>query len=211
MKHFNPSLYLVTDAAACGRRSVEEVVAAALSGGVTMVLVRDKDLPDGEFIGLVRRLVTLTRPAGVPLIVNDRVALAREAGADGVHIGQSDMPYAEARRRLGKGAIIGLSVETLAQAEEAAGWDVDYLGVSPVFATPTKADAARPWGLARLPELRRRSRHVLVGIGGINAANAADVIAAGMDGVAVVSAICAAPDPAAAAAALRAAVTRARA
>ena len=140
--------------------------------------------------------------------MNDRVTAALEAGADGVHIGQSDMPYAEARRRLGPAAIIGLSVETLAQAEAAAGWDVDYLGVSPVFATPTKPDAPLSWGLVRLPELRRCSRHILIGIGGINAGNAADVIRAGVDGIAVVSAICAADDPAAAA--LREAVRRGR-
>jgi thiamine-phosphate pyrophosphorylase len=210
MASFDPALCLVTDADACGTRGVDTVVAAALRGGVTMVQLRDKHLSDTEFVTLAKRLKALTRPAGVPLILNDRVALVAAAGADGVHIGQSDMPYADARLMLGPGAIIGLSVETVAQVTASEEWDVDYLGVSPVFVTPTKTDAAPPWGLTRLPELRRRSRHILIGIGGINSANAEAVIRAGLDGIAVVTAICAAADPAAAAAALREAVRRGR-
>jgi thiamine-phosphate pyrophosphorylase len=120
------------------------------------------------------------------------------------------MPFHEARRLLGPEALIGLTVETFDDAFEAATWDVDYLGISPVFPTPTKTDTGPAWGLDGVARLRRASQHVLIGIGGINAGNAADVIRAGADGVAVVSALCAAPDPREAARELATAVAAAR-
>jgi len=120
------------------------------------------------------------------------------------------MEYCDARRLLGPDAIIGLSVETQEQAERAASLDVDYLGVGPIFLTPTKTDAAPAWGVARLAALRRASRHVLVAIGGVNRQNAEAVIRAGADGIAVVSAICAPPDPERAARELRAVISASR-
>jgi thiamine-phosphate pyrophosphorylase len=144
-------------------------------------------------------LKALLGPLRVPLLINDRVDVALAAGADGVHLGQSDFDPAAARRLLGDQAILGLSVETMEQAEQAASLPVDYLGVSPIYPTPTKTDVATSWGLAGLAKLRRASRHELIAIGGINAGNAAEIIAAGADGLAVVSALVAAPDPAAAA------------
>ena len=121
--------------------------------------------------------------------------MALAAGADGVHLGQEDMAYPDARALLGPDAIIGLSVGTPEDVREAEGFDVDYLGVSPIFPTPTKSDTKGAWGLDGLAEVRRMSRHRLVAIGGLNATNAADAIRAGADAVAVVSAICAAADP----------------
>ncbi len=205
------SLCLVTDRRLSAPRSIEDVVRAALRGGVTAVQLREKECATRDFVELARALKAILRPAGVPLVVNDRVDVALAAGADGVHIGQSDMAYGDARRLLGPDAIVGLSVETLEQAERAASLDVDYLGVGPVFPTATKADAAPAWGIEGLAALRRASRHVLVAIGGINRENVAAVIQAGADGIAVVSAICSAPDPEQAARDLRVAINAARA
>ena len=137
----------------------------------------------------------LLAPFKVPLIINDRLDVALAVEADGVHVGQEDMPYEIARKLLGSRAIIGLSVETWEDVERAQGLDVDYLGVSPVFATPTKTDTKEPWGREGLSRIRAFSRHPLVGIGGLNASNAEAVVMAGANSVAVVSAICAAPDP----------------
>ena len=188
-------LYLVTDRRLAGPRSLEELVRAAVRGGVTAVQLREKACSTREFVELARRLKAILAPAGIPLIINDRVDVALAARADGVHIGRSDIDYRDARALLGEDAIVGLSVETTAQAGEAESLDADYLGVSPIFPTPTKTDTAADWGVEGLAALRKASRHVLVAIGGINAANAAEVMNAGADGIAVVSAICAARDP----------------
>ena len=197
------SLYLVTDRRLASPRVIEDVVAAAVRGGVTAVQLREKECSVREFVELARRLKAILTPLGVPLIVNDRADVALAAGADGVHVGQSDMDCRDLRRLLGPGAIVGLSVETAEQAEEAAALPVDYLGVGPIFSTPTKPDAAPAWGLEQLAGLRRRTRRVLVAIGGIHAGNAGQVAEAGADGIAVVSAICAAANPEAAARELR--------
>jgi thiamine-phosphate pyrophosphorylase len=203
-------LYLVTDRRLAGERSLEDVLRAAILGGVTVVQLREKECGTDEFVELARRLKAMLTPADVPLIINDRVEVALAARADGVHLGQSDMDYRQARSLLGPGAIVGLSVETMEQAEAAEALDVDYLGVSPIFPTPTKTDTTASWGIEGLAALRALSRHVLVAIGGINAANAAEVINAGADGIAVVSAICGAADPESAARALRCIVDETR-
>lgn len=188
-------LYLVTDRGLAGDRPLEEVVLAAVEGGAGVVQLREKELATRAFVESARRLKALLEPRGIPLIVNDRVDVALAAGADGVHLGQEDMAYPDARALLGPDAIIGLSVETPEDVREAEGFDVDYLGVSPIFPTSTKSDTKGAWGLDGLAEVRRMSRHRLVAIGGLNATNAADAIRAGADAVAVVSAICAAADP----------------
>ena len=195
-------LYLVTDRELSRGRELEWIVAEAVKGGATMVQLREKDVATREFIELARRLKPILREAGVPLIINDRVDVALAVDADGVHIGQSDMPYGIARRLLGPDKIIGLSVENLDEVREANSLDVDYIGVSPVYATATKTDTAPPFGLDGLREAVRISRHPAVAIGGMNARTAPDVLKTGVDGIAVVSAICSAPDPKAAAAAL---------
>ena len=196
-------LYLVTDRDLCRGRPLAEVVLQAVEGGVEIVQLREKNASTRFFVEEAQRLKRLLAPYGVPLIINDRVDVALAVEADGVHIGQEDMPYPLARKLLGPRAIIGLSVETIEQVQEAEAYDVDYLGVSPIFPTPTKTDTKGAWGLEGLSQVRRMSRHRLVAIGGLNAANAESVIRAGADAIAVVSAICSAPDPRQAAATLK--------
>lgn len=187
-------LHLVTDSALCGGRDLLSVVGAAVRGGVSCVQLREKTLGTRAFVERARALKAMLAPLGVPLIVNDRLDVALACGADGVHVGQADMP-ADVVRRLMPGALIGLSIESLEQLRAAETEPVDYFGVSPVFATATKHDAAPALGLEGLRAMRALTRRPLVGIGGIDVANVADVMAAGADGVAVVSALCAAPDP----------------
>ena len=188
-------LYLVTDRPLSLGRDIEDIVREAVEGGATIVQLREKECPTGEFVALARRLKALLTPLGVPLIINDRVDVALAADADGVHIGQSDMPYEDARRLLGYDKIIGLSVENFEDLERANALDVDYIGISPVYGTPTKSDTAEPFGLAGLQRAVEMSVHPTVAIGGMNAGTIGEVIAAGADGVAVVSAICSAPSP----------------
>lgn len=196
-------LHLVTDAAQCGERGLLAVVQSAVRGGVTCVQLREKSLDTRAFVERARALKALLSPWRIPLLVNDRVDVALAAGADGVHVGQSDMAPQDVRRLM-PGALIGLSIESWQQMREAEQAPVDYYGISPVFATSSKADAAPALGLAGLQQLRLMTTRPLVAIGGIQAGNVAAVMAAGADGVAVVSALCAAADPAAAARHLRA-------
>ncbi len=189
------SLYLVTDEMLSKPRTIDEVVRLAVQGGVTAVQLREKNSSTRQFIERAQQLLEFLKPFRIPLIINDRVDVALAVNADGVHIGQSDMPYELTRRLLGSEKIIGLSVETIEQVREAEHLDVDYLGVSPVFATPTKTDVLTQWGLEGLKKLRAITNKKLVAIGGINRTNAAEVIRAGADGIAVVSAICSAEKP----------------
>lgn len=188
-------IYLVTDQRSCLHHSLETVVLQAIKAKAACVQVREKKLDTRCFIEKALAIKAILAPFCVPLIINDRVDIAIAAKADGVHIGQSDMPYAMARKLLGPNAIIGLSVETWEDVIQAQDMSVDYIGVSPVFATPTKTDTKKPWGIAGLERIKKYSCHPLVAIGGINASNAADVIKAGADSIAVVSAICSAEDP----------------
>lgn len=192
-------LYLVTDRELCGKRSVEEIVLLAVKGGVSIVQLREKGLPTRLFAEQASRIKEILAPLNVPLIINDRVDVALAVGADGIHIGQEDMPYDVARRLMGPDAIIGLSVETWEDVEKAEKLDVDYLGVSPVFDTPTKTDTKGAWGIEGLARIKAFSRHPLVAIGGLHRQNAEAVVRAGADCIAVVSAVCNASDPMAAA------------
>ena len=195
MKREELRLYLVTDSDLCLGRSLEEVVCEAVKGGVTMVQLREKSASTRTFVELAQRLKPVCEAAGVPLIINDRLDVALAVDADGVHIGQSDMPYEVARRILGPDKIIGLSVENFDDLERANALDVDYVGISPVYGTPTKTDTAEPFGLEGLRRAVELSVHPTVAIGGMNASTVGDVMAVGADGVAVVSAICSAPSP----------------
>ena len=188
-------LYLVTDRNLSLGRSLEDVVSEAVAGGVTIVQLREKDTSTGEFVELAFRLKDILRPYNVPLIINDRVDVALAVDAEGLHIGQSDMPYEIARKLLGPDKIIGLSVENMDDLLEANKLDLDYVGISPVYGTPTKTDTAEPFGLEGLRRAVELSVHPTVAIGGMNASTIADVMAAGIDGVAVVSAICSAESP----------------
>lgn len=208
MKAEDLRLYLVTDRDLSLGRSLEEIVSEAVAGGVTMVQLREKDAPTGEFVSLACKLKKLLSPLGVPLIINDRVDVALAVDADGVHIGQSDMPYDIARSMLGPEKIIGLSVENLDDLLLANQLDVDYVGISPVFSTTTKTDTAAPFGINGLKEAVRLSLHPTVAIGGMNQSTAPEVMQTGCDGIAVVSAISSAPSPKTAATQLRSLVDK---
>lgn len=203
MDRIDYALYLVTDRALSRGRATAEIVRAAVAGGVTCVQLREKHCGTREFLEEARALRAVSRALGIPLIVNDRVDVALAVGADGVHLGQQDMPLADARRLGPPGWIIGVSAESPADAIRAEKEGADYVGVSPVFATPTKADAAPPLGLEGLRNIRAAVKIPLVAIGGIHAGNARAAIRAGADGLAVVSAIVSADSPRAAAAILR--------
>lgn len=189
------ALMLVTDRELCGTRPVEDVVLRAIVGGIDCVQLREKHLETRGFVEQALLLKQALRPTGVPLIINDRLDVALAVEADGVHLGQADMPVPVARRLLGTNAIIGLSVENWEDVESAQELDVDYLGVSPIFETPTKTDTKGAWGLEGLTRIQSFSRHPLIAIGGLNQSNIANVVKAGANGIAVVSAICSAIDP----------------
>ena len=203
------SLYLVAGPDDTRGRPLYEVVLAAVAGGVTTVQLRRKDHAARAFVEEARALVAALRPRGVPLIVNDRLDVALAAGADGVHVGQDDLPVADVRRLVGATMVVGLSVTSVAEARALNPALVDYAGVGPVFATPSKPDAAPPLG----PDGTRAVCDVLaacaprvpaVAIGGIGPATAWAVLETGVAGLAVISAVCAATDPEAAAATLAA-------
>lgn len=198
------SLYLVTDAAMCSERGLIETVLAAIDGGVTMVQLRDKHADDDQ---LYRSACALKEAiAGrVPLLINDRVAIAKKAQLGGVHLGQGDMSIADARAILGMDVWLGLSINTIDELQTAQAQhleQLDYFGVGPVFATTTKRNHATPIAIEGLTKLVAASQIPTVAIGGINHSNAAQVYASGCDGIAVVSAICTTKDPKAAARAL---------
>ena len=192
-------LYFVTDRGLCGGKPLEEVVIQAVKGGASYVQLREKDVSTRFFVEEAIRIKKLLEPYKVPLIINDRIDVASACSAEGVHIGQEDMPYEIVRKLMGRKAIIGLSVETWEDVEVSQKLDVNYIGVSPVFSTPTKTDTKDAWGLEGLAKINTFSRHPLVAIGGINESNVHEVVKAGTDCIAVVSAICAAHDPEAAA------------
>lgn len=192
---FDLSLYLVTDRSLSLDRSLEYVVKEAVEGGVTIVQLREKDCSSAEFYHLAISLKNLLKPYNVPLIINDRLDIALACDAEGLHIGQSDLPYSIARKLMGNNKIIGLSVESVENAIEANKLDVDYIGISPVFDTNTKTDTARALGIEGVKEIAKISVHPCVGIGGINQHNTKDILEAGADGVSVVSAIMSAENP----------------
>ncbi|MFA0513896.1 thiamine phosphate synthase [Vibrio breoganii] len=191
----NPyELYFVTD----DQQDIEtlcSVVKQAIAGGVTMVQIREKHGDVRAFIERARAVKSVMRGSGVPLIINDRVDVALAVDACGVHLGQSDMPVADARRLLGDDKLLGLSVESEEQLLEAQSFAVDYLGVSAIFATPTKTNTVKHWGIEGLTKAVELSKLPLVAIGGINDSNIKSVVDTGVDGIALVSAISAASDP----------------
>lgn len=199
-------LYLVTDRALSCGRPLEEIVRRSVAGGVTVVQLREKDAESREFLDLAFLLRKVTSELQVPLVINDRVDIALACGADGVHLGQQDMYCTDARRIAGSDMIIGVSVSTVEEAIRAEADGADYLGVGPLFATPTKTDAVPATGVGILRDIRRAVRTPMVAIGGIKYTNAGEIVRAGADGVAVVSAIVSSPDPGDAARALRDAV-----
>lgn len=203
-------VYLVTDARLSRGRSSVQVVEAALRGGVTIVQYRDKSASTRRMIEEAQEIRRVCRRAGVPFVVNDRLDVALAVDADGVHVGQDDMPARMARRLLGEGKLLGVSAASPEEGLRAMTDGADYVGASPIFATPTKPDAPHAMGVEGLRHLARAVRVPVVAIGGVSAENAGTLIAAGAAGVAVVSAIVSADDVEGAARAIRSAVGAAR-
>jgi thiamine-phosphate diphosphorylase len=188
-------LHVVTDAKVSRGRSHLEVAEAAIAGGADVLQLRDKEASGGRLYREALQLRKLTRDAKVPFIVNDRLDIALAVDADGVHVGQSDLPASVVRGVMGPGKILGVSVDTVEEAVQAEKDGADYLGVGPVFeARGTKPDAGEPVGLDRIARIRRHCRLPIVAIGGINADNVRRVREAGADAVAVISAIVSADD-----------------
>ncbi|GAA0996738.1 thiamine phosphate synthase [Subtercola frigoramans] len=191
------SVYLVTDTRLCGAFGVAATVAAAIGAGATTVQLRDPDATDAELVTLGRSLVTLLTGTAIPLLVNDRVHLVEPIGAQGAHIGQSDLPVIEARQLLGPHALLGLSAQTLDHVMDARSTPprtIDYLGVGPVWHQTTKPNAAPPCGLDGFAAIAEMSPWPCVAIGGIDTERIPSLRSAGAAGVAVVSAICGQPD-----------------
>ncbi|WP_434075036.1 thiamine phosphate synthase [Moorella naiadis (nom. illeg.)] len=212
MSKLNPQwdLYVIITTKLGGGRPTLELVQAALAGGATAIQLREKDLPAREQVELGLAIRELTRAAGATFIINDRLDVAQAVAADGLHIGQEDLPAPVARKLLGPDKILGVSTGTVAEARQAEADGADYLGVGSIYATGSKGDAGEPIGPAGLRAIKEAVKIPVVGIGGINASNAAAVIAAGAAGVAVISAVISAPDVAAAARRLREVVIQAR-
>ncbi|MCL5952382.1 MAG: thiamine phosphate synthase [Chloroflexi bacterium] len=209
-KKVDYSLYVITDARLARGRSNLDVVAAALRGGATMIQYRAKDAVTRKMIEEGLALHDLCFRHGVPLIIDDRVDVALAVGAEGVHVGQEDMPASLARRLIGQDKVLGVSAANPDEAVAAAADGADYVGVGAVFATGSKADAGEAIGIQGLIRVTRTSPLPVVGIAGINVSNAASVIRAGAVGVAVISAVVGADDVEAAARQLRDIVDKAR-
>ncbi len=198
-------VYLVTEESLSAGRRSEEIAQAALDAGVRVIQVREKDGSVHRALEVALNLRVLTRRYGALLIVNDRIDMAIACDADGVHLGQDDLPISLARRLLGEDALIGLSITSEAQLAQDDAAEADYLGVGAVFPTGSKGDAALT-GPALLTAARTATDTPIVAIGGIDVANAGLAIGAGADSVAVISAITQAEDPGRAAQELSAAV-----
>jgi thiamine-phosphate pyrophosphorylase len=189
------TFYLVADADYVSGRDLVPLIEAAVRGGVTAVQLRAKNAPSGEFLELARRTAAVLKSRRVPLLINDRVDIALACGAAGVHLGQQDVAPALARKVLAKGAVIGVSVNTPEEAEEAERQGADYVGAGPVYRTATKDTGLPVLGPEGIRRIKDRVRIPVVAIGGITDLNARAARAAGADGIAVVSAILGAPDP----------------
>ena len=196
------TLYLITDPHLCARFGVEQTVDAAVKGGATMVQLRDKHASTEERVALASRLKPICTSHGAVLVINDDVEAAHIGDVDGVHIGQGDMDVALARQTIGPDKIVGISVETVTAARQVSDGLVDYVGISPVYATPTKQDHKPPIGFDGLAEICAASPVYSVAVGGLKLADCHDVLATGVHGMAVVSAICGQDDPYAASLAL---------
>ncbi|MGQ9619190.1 MAG: thiamine phosphate synthase [Candidatus Aminicenantia bacterium] len=194
MKRIEWDLYLVTDRKLC-RIPFFEMIKEAVRGGITALQLREKEISTRDFIEEALKVKELIKGERILFIINDRVDIALAVDADGVHLGNEDMPVDMARKILGKKFIIGASAHSVEEAIEKERMGVNYIAVSPVFSTPTKPDAGPPLGLEGIKEMRKFVRVPLIGIGGINKENIEEVIKSGADGVAVVSAIVSAENP----------------
>lgn len=190
----NFDLYVITDEIIAGGRSHAEIAQQAVSGGADIIQLRDKGRSCTDLVAIGREIAAITRKAGAVFIVNDRLDVAMASGADGVHLGLDDIRVSTARQLAPPGFVIGVSVGTVEEAMEAEREGADYVALSPTFPTASKDNAGPGHGLDRLREIRRAVSLPVVAIGGINRQNVQEVIAAGADGIAVISAVVASPD-----------------
>ncbi len=198
MKKLDLSLYLVTDRSLMSTKTLEEAVEQAIEGGCTVVQLREKTAPSREFYETALSIKKITDAFGVPLIINDRMDIALAVDADGLHLGQGDLPITIARKLMGESRIIGISASSLAEAEQAQCDGADYLGVGAMYKTGTKTDAADV-SMEELCAIRRSVDIPIVVIGGINKSTLPNFYGSGIDGISVVSAIISQPDVKAAA------------
>lgn len=189
------TLYLVTDRKLVGSKDFLTSVKRALEGGVTLIQLREKDAGSKEFYELGLQVKKIAAEFGVPLIINDRVDLALVLDADGVHIGQNDLPIEHVRRMIGKDKLLGYSVANQEEAVYGEAMGADYLGAGPVFPTGSKKDASEPIGLEGLKTIKQCVNIPVVGIGGIGTANLSQLKSAGINGISVISAILSEEDP----------------
>lgn len=203
MQGFNYKLYLVTDQQACLGKDFFEVVKAAVKGGVDVVQIREKGLPEKEFLSKTLRLKELLDQYQIPLIVNDILPVAMQAQTKGIHVGNSDLSPVEIKKVWPDLGILGYSLEELAQLYTPNAREADYIALSPIFSTSTKTNTITEWGLEGIRVVRSLTTKPLVAIGHIDASNAAAILNAGANCLAVVSAICSAKDPEKAAANIR--------
>ncbi len=189
MRHLDLSVYVITDRQVGRGQHHEEMAAAAIAGGATVLQLREKMATTSQLLDMAKQTLNITRRAGVPLIINDRVDIALAVDAEGVHVGPDDLPVVVARRLLGPNRIVGASAGTEAEARAAEQDGADYLGVGSVFGTSSKPDAGSPIGVEALRRIAQAVRIPILAIGGITHANAPEAIRAGAVGVAVISAI----------------------
>lgn len=200
----------MTDRHQTGGRDLLAVVGQALAAGVRAVQLREKDLPTRDLYHLAEKLLATTRAAGAALLINDRVDIAMAVSADGVHLTRRSLPSKESRALLGPERLIGVSCHSLADVGEAVDGGADFVVLGPIFETPSKAPYGPPLAAALLREARARAALPILAIGGVKAKQVPEVMAAGADGIAVISAVMAAPDPGKAAADLLAAIAASR-
>ena len=189
-----PSLYLITDRHQTGGRELLQVIGEALEGGVSMVQLREKDLSGRALYNLALQVRELTSSYGAKLLINDRVDIAMAANADGVHLPSNSFSPGEARNLLGKGRLIAVSTHSAEEAVRAEEEDADFVTFSPIYYTPSKAAYGKPQGIERLKAVCNRINLPIFALGGIKAENISDVMSAGANGVAMVSALAAADD-----------------
>ena len=195
MKKIDWKLYFIADFESSKGKDLVWIVEKAVKGGATVVQLRAKSISTREFLDISMKIHSFLKKKRVPLIINDRIDIALALDADGVHLGQKDMPLQIARKILGKEKIIGISVNNIEEAMEAENNGADYLGVGPVFPTTTKPDVRAPLGIEGLRKIREKIKIPIIAIGGINKSNVHEVYSTGVDGIAVVSAIILSPDP----------------
>ncbi len=188
-------LYLVTDRYLCGKLGPIDTVKQAVMGGVTCVQLRDKDCTTDELIQYGKHIKEFLDHKNIPLIVNDNLEAAIQIGASGIHVGQSDMKVSDIRDIIGSSMIVGLSCENLEQARLVDSKDVDYIGISPLFTTPTKQNHSTPIGMQGLSDMVELLDLPCVAIGGIKVEHCREIFSRGASGVAVISAICGQPSP----------------